>query len=117
MAIRLAHGRDTQERNRLAPGRQQRRPRPQPVSAERLFAALDGRKVSVKNQSWQVETYGVWDAQGQRWVQLSLTGQDGGSNFILTLRLAAGAGVQHAIMALSSWLANPGDTRDILNVA
>jgi hypothetical protein len=87
------------------------------VSAERLFAALDGREVSVKGQAWQVETYGVWDAQGQRWVQLSLAGQHGGPNFILTLRLAAGAGVQHAIMALSSWLANPAEARDILNVA
>jgi hypothetical protein len=73
--------------------------------------------VSVKGQSWQVEAYGVWDAQGQRWVQLSLAGRQNGPNFILTLRLAAGAGVQHAVMALSSWLANPADARDILNVA
>lgn len=117
MAIRLAHGRDTQERNRLAPGRQNKRSRPQPVSAEQLFAALDGREVTIKEQSWLIEAYGVWDAQGQRWVQLSLKGIRGGANYILTLKLAAGAGEQHAVMAVSSWLANPSEKSDILNVA
>lgn len=117
MALRLAHGRETRERNRPAPGRTARRPAKLPVTAERLFDALDGREVSIKGQSWQVEPYAVWDTQGQRWIQLSLAGRTGGPNYILTLKLAAGAGVQHAIMALSSWLANPGDTRDILNVA
>jgi hypothetical protein len=82
-----------------------------------LFADLDGREVSIKGQSWQVETYAVWDTQGQRWIQLALAGLAGGSNHILTLKLVAGAGIQHAVMALSSWLASPSNTRDILNVA
>lgn len=73
--------------------------------------------MTVDGSSWRVETYGVWDAQGQRWIQLSLTGQEGRSNLILTLKLAEGAGVRRAVMALSSWLASPADTRDILNVA
>jgi hypothetical protein len=83
-----------------------------------LFADLDGREVSIKGQSWQVETYAVWDTQGQRWIQLALAGLAGGSqNHILTLKLVAGAGIQHAVMALSSWLASPSNIRDISNVA
>jgi len=68
-------------------------------------------------QSWQVQPYAVWDAPEQRWIQLSLAGRADSQNLILTLKVGAGAGIQHVVMALSSWLANPANSSDILNVA
>jgi hypothetical protein len=66
-----------------------------------LFAALDGRQVSVSGRKVRLEVYGVWDDLGRRWVQLGLHGRP---LRVLTLRLAAGAGVISTLEALQ-WLA------------
>jgi hypothetical protein len=83
------------------------------VPPEGLFEALDGRNVTVSGHSWKIEPYSVRDDGGERWVQLALKGRP---DCVLTLKLAAGAGLQYALMALASWLASPAAT-DILNVA
>jgi hypothetical protein len=81
---------------------------------ERLFAALDGRDVTVSGHRWQVGVYSVTDEAGRRWVQLTLNGRP---HYMVTLKLAIGDGVGHAVLALSSWLANPSENSDVLNVA
>jgi hypothetical protein len=81
---------------------------------EGLFVALDGRQVTVSGRSWRLQVYGACDRGGRRWVQLGLTGQP---HYMLTLRLAPGDDVGHAVQALSSWLANPADKGNILSYA
>lgn len=94
---------------RAGPGREVEFPRP-----EDLFAALDGRQVTLSRTKWRVEVYSVVDKFGRRWIQLALNGQ---TKIMLTLRLAAGAGARHVVFVLSSWLSNPSGSPDILNVA
>jgi hypothetical protein len=85
--------------------------------SDRLFAGLDGRAVAVRGRRWRIEVYSAWDQADRRWVQLALRGQEGEPDFMLTLRLAATDGVRHAVLTLSSWLANPTKARTVLNVA
>ncbi|HUL72419.1 MAG TPA: hypothetical protein VLT86_04920 [Vicinamibacterales bacterium] len=90
-------------------------PAPEPtVRPERLRAGLDGRAVTVSGRNWRIEVYSVSDWSGRRWVQLAL---EGDPHYMLTLNLSAGAGVQRALAALASCLANPGDAQGIFNVA
>lgn len=79
-----------------------------------LFVALDGRHVAGAGHRWRVEVFSVCDRRGRRWIQLALKGRP---RYMLTLRLIAGAGLDHVMLALSSWIANPCDTNEILNVA
>lgn len=92
-------------------------PRRTPVSAESLLASLDGREISIRSDSWRIEPYGVWDARGRRWIQLALRALEADRDHVLTLKLVAGASAQHALLALTSWLADPSTGPDILNVA
>ncbi len=84
------------------------------VHPERLRAGLDGRAVTVSGHSWRVEVYSVLDCAGRRWVQLALEGEP---HYMLTLNLVMGAGVQRALLALASCLANPSDPTGTLNIA
>ena len=77
---------------------------PEIVPQDRLFEALDGQALRVGDAEWRVRVYGVIDAAGRRWVQLAL---DGARHQVLTLTLRESEGPQHAVHALSSWLANP----------
>ena len=82
--------------------------------AERLFAELDGRDLLVSGEAWHLEVYSVCEQAGRRWIQLAI---DGPQHHMLTLALATGSGVGHAVRALSSWLADPHDADHILLVA
>jgi hypothetical protein len=84
------------------------------VRPERLWEALEGRAITVLDQSWRVMVYSVLDYAGRRWVQLALEGEP---HYMLTLNLAVGAGTQRTLMALTSCLANPSSAVGILNVA
>jgi hypothetical protein len=84
------------------------------VQPERLRAALEGRAVTVSDQSWRLEVYSVTDRDGRRWVQLALEGEP---HYMLTLNLTMGAGAQRALNALASCLANPSEAGGIVNVA
>ena len=84
------------------------------VDPDQLFETLDGRQFRLGGREWRVDVYGVFDEGGRRWVQVSLAGS---RQQMMTLRLAASHGAQHAVLSLSSWLANPGATDAVLNVA
>ena len=112
MALRLAwksEGRHPEQRPRTA-GRQLG----QFVGPKRLFVALDGRDVTISGHGWHVEVYGVVDEVNGRWIQLAVRGQN---QYMVTFRLRPGAGVQHAVLALASWLAHWPSENEILNVA
>jgi hypothetical protein len=79
-----------------------------------LFAALDGREISVSGRKWRIEVYGVWDDLGRRWVQLGLAGRP---RRVLTLNLAAGSGVRPAVLAASNWVAATSGSRNVQHVA
>jgi hypothetical protein len=78
------------------------------------LAALDGRLITLRNQSWVIELYGVWDSPPHRWVQLKLNGR---RSEVMTLRLNAGAGLHHAILAVRSILASPVKALSAFDVA
>jgi hypothetical protein len=81
--------------------------------AERLFSALDGRDLLIRGQAWHLEVYGICEEAGRRWIQLAV---DGPHHYMLTVALAARSGVRQAVKALSSWLEEPTDSEQILNV-
>src|ERR1700730_4922085 len=54
-------------------------------SPKRLFDTLDGRIVSVSNQSWQVSVFSVYEDSDCRWIQLGLEEVDGTQEHRLTL--------------------------------
>jgi hypothetical protein len=114
MALRLASNSSLViDTRHLLPGRG-KTVKESALAPDALFAALDGRTLTVSGRRWLVEVYSVCDSAGRRWIQLGL---DGRPHYMLTLKLAAEDGVRHAILALSSWLANPAQGREILNVA
>ncbi len=82
--------------------------------AERLFAALDGRNLSVHGQSWHLEVYGICEDAGRSWIQLAV---DGPHHYMLTLALAARTGARQVVRALSVWLEEPSDSLHLLKVA
>jgi hypothetical protein len=75
------------------------------TSPDELFRRLDGRELTVLGRQWTIEVYSVRDEQGHRWVQMRL-GSSSSSKW-LVLRLPAGAGERHVILAASSGLARP----------
>jgi hypothetical protein len=88
------------------------------VEPQGLFDALDGRELSTPGHRWHVEVFSVSDQAQHRWIQLGLNSGD--RPHMLTLRMEPGAGVQHAVMALTSWLGDPAEAQahaDVLNVA
>ena len=93
---------------------------PQPArqkSADGVFSALDGRRISASGLHWAVEVYSVTDQPGGRWLQLGLRSEDHDQDHLLTLRLPAGSGVDVAASALSSWLVDPTHATRIVHVA
>ena len=78
---------------------------------DRIFEALDGRRLRVKGHDWRVEVYGVFQDAGRRWVQLALEGEQ---HQVLTLRLAPTHGPRQAIRSLSSWLTDPDTSSEVL---
>lgn len=88
---------------------------PDPVTPQELFVALDGRGIAAAGDRYRIEVFSVRDEAGNRWVQLTLAGDR--ARHMLTLRLRTGDNTQHAIFALSAWLADPAASADIFNVA
>jgi hypothetical protein len=72
------------------------------IGPDDLFRTLDGRELTALGQRWTIEVYGVRDEQGHRWVQLRLNRPS--SSRWLVLRLPAGAGERHAILAATTRL-------------
>jgi hypothetical protein len=91
------------------PGRDDRRCE----SPQMLFESLDGTVVRVDGGKWRVEVFSVFTEGGETWLQLQLTGD---SSHMLTLRLQD-KGVADVIAIITSWLAHPADSSEILNVA
>jgi len=81
--------------------------------AERMFAALDGRDLLVRGQAWHLEVYGICEEAGRRWIQVAV---DGPHHYMLTIALATQAGVRQAVRALSTWLEDPAETHQVLNI-
>ncbi len=81
--------------------------------AERLFVALDGRDLLVRGQAWHLEVYGICEEAGRRWIQVAV---DGPHHYMLTLALATKSGVRQAVKALSSWLENPAESHQVVNI-
>ena len=98
---------------RIASSRVEERPTRR-VEPDHLFEALDGRQFRLGGREWRVDVYGVIDDGPRRWVQVSLAGTQ---RRMMTLRLASSHGAQHAVLSLSSWLANPAASQSVLNVA
>jgi hypothetical protein len=91
------------------------RRRHHPVIADDLFAALDGRELTVAGRTCRVIVYGIRDEGGRRWIQLGL---DGHPTHLVTLRMSTGDGERHAVLKLASWIANPDASEDeVLHVA
>jgi hypothetical protein len=84
------------------------------LTPERLFEALDGRRIVVLSRTWQVEIYSVRAEGDATWLQLGLTGDP---SFNLLMRMAPDEGPKHAVHILSSWLANPKGVSHVVNVS
>jgi hypothetical protein len=75
-----------------------------PASANDLFAALDGRHVSVGARSWRIEISGIFEQEGSSWVQLTLKGDPPHS---VAVKLAPLDTAAEVVSALVSWLKDP----------
>ncbi len=64
---------------------------------EQLFNALDGCYLQIGGHRHRIEIYSVCDQGGHRWVQLGLVGH---SSYMITLKVAAGGGVEDTLIAL-----------------
>jgi hypothetical protein len=82
--------------------------------AECLFAALDGRDVTVKGEAWHVQVYGICEEAGRRWIQLAV---DGPHHHMLTLVLATRHDVGQALRSVSDWLEEPSSVPQVVNFA
>lgn len=82
------------------------------LSNDELFDQLDGRHANVLGSRWQIEVCGIHQDGGRRWVQLSVTGLPESA---LTVALAPRDGVQHVLLAVSTWIADAhrADVRDV----
>jgi hypothetical protein len=82
------------------------------LSNDELFAQLDGRDANVLGNLWHIEVCGIHQAIGRRWVQLSVNGL---FDKALTVSLAPRDGVQHVLLAVSTWIAScqRADVRDV----
>ena len=75
--------------------------------------ALDGRKVRVGDNAWEVRSHGQRIDQ-HVWIQVALVGQPFYSVF---LKMSPAAHVLDAIEALEWWLSNPGhEDGDVIEV-
>lgn len=81
----------------------------QPVVADDLFAALDGRELLVDGDSWHIVVYSIRDLKGRRFVQC---GAGGVASLTVTLRLSLQDGAHEALLQLKSWLANRDKAAD-----
>lgn len=88
-------------------------------SPDELFDSVDGRQLTVGGRTWAVEVFGIRDVGSYRWVQVGLSCD--GERLMITRRMKAGAGPQHLLLTLSSWLAQPAAREPlaggVLNVA
>jgi hypothetical protein len=87
---------------------------PTRVGQNDLFDNLDGSVVTARHGEWRVTVFSIYEEGAERWVQLALQGH---RPYTLTLHMDANENANAAVMALSSWLANPDDTSHIRNVA
>jgi hypothetical protein len=85
-----------------------------PSSPQTLFDAIDGKTLRVSDRVWRIEVFSVLMEAGTTWVQLALKGSP---SHTLMLKLPPQAGLTHVTCLLASWLLQPADTPQILNVA
>jgi hypothetical protein len=88
--------------------------RPDALSPDRLFGALDGRTVTVQGKRWRIEVFSASLEDDAIWLQLAL---DGEHPYNLLMRMTRDEGPRHAILILSSWLASRAGHPRIVNVA
>jgi hypothetical protein len=74
------------------------------VPADRLFIALDGRDLTLAGGRWRIEVFSVSECDGQRWVQLALSGEKNG---MLTMKVSPSDGAGRVLMGISSWIGEP----------
>jgi hypothetical protein len=80
--------------------------RTQFVSADRLFADLDGRSLNVRQATFLLTVLGVVDDQsGCRWVQVALSGPPVPPRMI-TIKIEHGAGARQAMTTLAAELSS-----------
>jgi hypothetical protein len=83
-------------------------------SPQVLFEALDGTVIRVDGNEWHLEVFSVLMEAGLAWLQVLLSGEP---SYTLTLKLPGHKGVAHVISIITSWLANPAESSQVLNVA
>jgi hypothetical protein len=82
------------------------------VDPDQVFAELDNLELAAGDGHWRVEVFSVTDQEQHRWVQISVVGE---RDYMLTLRLPAGAGASSAIPALTGWLKEPSAISHIVD--
>ena len=71
------------------------------VPADRLFVALDGRDLTIGGGQWRIEVFSVSECDGDRWVQLALSGEKHG---MLTMKVSTSDGAGRVLLGISSWI-------------
>jgi len=86
-------------------------------ACDRVFRALDNRGLSVGALSYRVLVSAICDADGHRWVQLTLSGMSQDASYGLLVRMPRAANADHVLTAVAGWLADPHRTEQVLRVA
>lgn len=82
------------------------------VDPDQVFAELDNLEIAAGEGRWRIEVFSVSDQDDHRWVQISVIGE---RDYMLTLRLPAGAGAESALPALTDWLERPSAISQIVD--
>jgi hypothetical protein len=73
-------------------------------SANDLFQALDGQRVSVRSGSWYIEITGIFEQEGSSWIQMTLKGTP---SYHLAVKISPTDAAADVVEAVRSWLASP----------
>jgi hypothetical protein len=84
---------------------------PRPSVADRLFAALDDRRIESGSTSWVARVLGIHMVQRAAWVQI---GPAGDAPWSVLLHLSPHATADHAMAALTAWSQTPPHERPLV---
>jgi hypothetical protein len=70
-------------------------------SANDLFQALDGQRVSVRSSSWRIEITGIFEQDGSSWIQMTL---NGAPSYHVAIKITGTDRAADVMDALRSWL-------------
>jgi hypothetical protein len=84
---------------------------PRPSAADRLFAALDDRRIETGSTSWVARVLGIHMVHRAAWVQI---GPAGDAPWSVLLHLSPQATADHAMAALIAWSQTPTHERPLV---